>query len=137
MIGRVPAPLHRSSWHGHFPPRRATPCGVSGRRIPNRWGYTGLVIFVWDPAKAAANLKKHQIDFREAATVFDDVLSTTFPDADHSTSERRFLIIGASVHGRVLVVAYTEQAETLRIISARPATRRERIFYEEDSRRSR
>lgn len=95
------------------------------------------MIFAWDPAKAAANLKKHQVDFREAATVFDDVLSTTFPDADHSTSERRFLIIGASVHGRVLVVAYTEQAATVRIISARPATRRERIFYEEDSRRSR
>ena len=68
---------------------------------------------------------------------FDDLLSTTFPDADHSTSERRFLIIGASVHGRVLVVAYTEQEETVRIISARPATRRERIFYEEDSRHSR
>lgn len=69
--------------------------------------------------------------------MFDDLLSTTFPDADHSTSERRFLIIGASVHGRVLVVAYTEQAETVRIVSARSATRRERIFYEEDSRHSR
>lgn len=95
------------------------------------------MVFTWDPAKAATNLKKHHIDFREAATVFDDLLSTTFPDADHSTSERRFLIIGASVHGRVLVVAYMEQAETVRIISARPATRRERIFYEEDSRHSR
>lgn len=91
------------------------------------------MVFTWDPAKAAANLKKHHIDFREAATVFDDLLSTTFQDADHSTSERRFLIIGASAHGHVLVVAYTEQAETVRIISARPATRRERIFYEEDS----
>jgi uncharacterized DUF497 family protein len=104
------------------------------RNTPTRWGYTGLAVFAWDPAKAAANLKEHRIDFREAATVFDGLLSTTFPDADHSTSERRFLIMGASVHGRVLVVAYTEQAETVRIISARPATRRERIFYEEDSR---
>lgn len=95
-------------------------------------GYTALVVFVWDPAKAAANLKTHHIDFREAATVFDDLLSTTFPDADHSTSERRLLIIGASVHGRVLVVAYTEQSGTVRIISARPATRRENTFYEED-----
>ena len=95
------------------------------------------MVFAWNPAKAAANLKNHDIDFREAATVFDDLLSTAFPDADHSTSERRFLIIGASVHGRVLVVAYTEQAETVRIISARPATRHERIFYEEDSQHSR
>ena len=108
------------------------PCGVSGRRIPNRWGYTGLVVFVWDPGKAAANLTKHHIDFREAATVFDDLLSTAFPDADHSISERRFLIVGASARGRVLVVAYTDQAEIVRIISARPATRRERRFYEED-----
>ena len=90
------------------------------------------MVFSWDPGKAAANLTKHHIDFREAATVFDDLLSTAFPDADHSISERRFLIVGASVRGRVLVVAYTEQAEIVRIISARPATRRERRFYEED-----
>ena len=94
------------------------------------------MVFAWDPAKAAANLKNHQVDFREAATVFDDLLSTTFPDADHSTSERRFLIIGISAYGHVLVVSYTEQADTVRIISARPATRRERRFYEEDSQRS-
>ena len=90
------------------------------------------MVFVWDPGKAAANLTKHHIDFREAATVFDDLLSTAFPDAAHSISERRFLIVGASARGRVLVVAYTEQAEIVRIISARPATRRERRFYEED-----
>lgn len=94
------------------------------------------MVFAWHPAKAAGNLKKHHIDFREAATVFDDLLSTTFPDGDHSTSERRFLIIGVSANGRVLVVSYTEDAETVRIISARPATRRERTFYEEDSTRS-
>ena len=90
------------------------------------------MVFVWDPGKAAANLTKHHIDFREGATVFDDLLSTAFPDADHSISERRFLIVGASARGRVLVVAYTEQAEIVRIISARPATRRERRFYKED-----
>ena len=94
------------------------------------------MVFAWDPSKAAANLKNHHIDFREAATVFDDPLSTTFPDADHSTSERRFLIIGVSAYGQVLVVSYTEEAETVRIISARRATRRERKFYEEDSQRS-
>ena len=89
------------------------------------------MIFTWDSGKAAANLSRHHVDFREAATVFDDPLSTTFPDVDHSTSERRFVIIGASAPGRVLVVAYTEQGETVRVISARFATRRERTFYEE------
>jgi len=95
------------------------------------------VVFAWDPAKAAANLKIHHIDFREAATVFNDPLSIAVPDADHSTSERRFLIIGVSAYGHVLVVSYTEEAETVRIISGRRATRRERRFYEEDSQRSR
>jgi hypothetical protein len=90
------------------------------------------VIFTWDPEKAAANLRKHGVDFREAATVIDDPLSTTFPDSDHSTSEQRFLTIGMSAPGRMLVVAHTEQGQTIRIISARPVTRRERKFYEED-----
>ena len=89
------------------------------------------MIFVWDSGKASANLKKHGVDFREAATVFDDPLSTTYPDVDHSTVERRFVMIGASAPRRVLVVAYTEQDEAVRIVSARPATRRERRFYEE------
>jgi uncharacterized DUF497 family protein len=92
------------------------------------------VTFTWDPEKAEANLKKHGADFREAATVFDDTSSTAFPDSDHSVGERRFLIIGMSVLGRVLVVSYIEvNAQTIRIISARPATRHERTFYEEDS----
>lgn len=90
------------------------------------------MVFTWDPEKAAANLEKHGIDFREAATVFDDPLSTTFPDDDHSTSEQRFLTIEMSAPGRTLVVAHTEQGETIRIISARPVTRRERKFYEEN-----
>jgi uncharacterized DUF497 family protein len=90
------------------------------------------VIFTWDPGKAAANLKRHGVDFREAATVFDDPLSTTFPDGDHSTSEQRFVTIGMSAPGRRLVVAHTEQGQTIHIISARPVTRRERKFYEED-----
>ena len=88
--------------------------------------------FTWDPKKAEANLKKHGVDFREAATVFDDTLSTTFPDAGHSTGERRFLIIGMSALGRVLVVSHIEAADIIRIISARTAARRERRFYEED-----
>jgi len=64
------------------------------------------VKFTWDPAKAAENLRKHGVDFREAATVFDDPLSTTFPDADHSTGEQRFLIIGMSALDRILVVSH-------------------------------
>jgi uncharacterized DUF497 family protein len=88
------------------------------------------MIFTWDVRKAAANLKKHGVDFREAATVFADPLSTTFPDTDHSEKEQRFLTLGQSVRQRVLVIAHTEENDTIRIISARRATRREQIFYE-------
>jgi len=89
------------------------------------------VTFTWDSNKAAANLKKHGVDFREAATVFDDPLSTTFPDDDHSSSQRRFLTIGMSAHGRALVVSHSEVGDQIRLISARETTRRERRFYEE------
>jgi uncharacterized DUF497 family protein len=89
------------------------------------------VVFAWDPRKATANVEKHGVDFREAATVFDDPLSTTFPDGAHSKTERRFLTIGMSAHRRVLVVAHSGDDETIRIISARPVTRRERNFYAE------
>ena len=88
--------------------------------------------FSWDPKKAEENLKAHGVDFREAATVFDDPLSMTFPDSDHSVGERRFLIIGMSALGRIIVVSHTEIGDTIRIISARTATRREQRFYEED-----
>jgi uncharacterized DUF497 family protein len=91
------------------------------------------VIFTWDPQKAAANLKKHGVDFREAATVFNDVMSMTFPDEDHSESEQRFLSLGRSARGRVLVVAHTQTEDEIRLISAREATKRERKFYEEEN----
>jgi len=65
------------------------------------------VTFRWDPKKAEANRKKHGVDFREAATVFDDPLSVAFPDPDHSVGKARFLIIGMSALGRVMVVSYT------------------------------
>jgi uncharacterized DUF497 family protein len=90
------------------------------------------VTFTWDPTKAEENLKKHGVDFREAATVFDDPLSMTFPDADHSISERRYLIIGMSALARILVVSHTETGDIVRIISARTATGYEQKFYEED-----
>jgi len=89
--------------------------------------------FEWDPRKDATNRRKHGVGFREAATIFGDPLAMTFPDIDHSLSERRFLTIGLSAGGRLLVVAHTENDLTIRIISARPVTRRERRFYEEIS----
>lgn len=89
--------------------------------------------FEWNLDKAALNLEKHGVSFQEAATVFNDSLSTTFPDPDHSIGESRYVIIGISRFGQVLVVAHTERGEKLRIISARRATRQERRFYEEGS----
>jgi uncharacterized DUF497 family protein len=90
-----------------------------------------LVVFKWDARKAAGNLKKHRIDFHEAATVLNDTLSITFPDTDHSSLESRLLTVGMSRRRRLLVVAHTEEGGTIRIISARRATRHERRFYEE------
>jgi uncharacterized protein len=89
------------------------------------------VEFNWDPEKAAANIKRRRISFTEAASVLEDPLSTTFPDEAHSEEEVRFLTIGASRRGRVLVVAHTERDDSIRIISVRRATRREREFYEQ------
>ena len=91
------------------------------------------MIFRWDPDKAAFNVRKHGVGFREAASVLDDPPSTTFPDLDHSEQERRFVTIGVSAKQRLLVVSHTEEGRgiTIRIISARTATRRERRFYEE------
>jgi hypothetical protein len=89
------------------------------------------VQFEWDPQKAAANVKRRRITFDEAASVLGDPLSTTYPDEAHSDEETRFLTIGASHRGRVMVVAHTERNDTIRIISARRATRREREFYEQ------
>ena len=89
------------------------------------------MLIEWDPAKARTNLRKHGVDFHEAGTVLDDLLSTTFPDPGHSVDEARFLTIGVSASGRILVVAHTDRGEAVRLISARRATPRERKFYEE------
>ena len=87
--------------------------------------------FEWDSKKDIANRRKHGVGFREAATVFGDPLATTFPDTDHSSFEERFLTIGTAGTGRTMVVSHTEAENKIRIISARPATRSERRFYEE------
>jgi len=88
------------------------------------------VQFEWDRTKAAANLRKHRVSFQEASTVLHDPLSTTFPDPA-SEGEQRFVTIGTSALGRLLVVAHTDRGDTIRVISARRATRRERGFYEQ------
>ena len=87
--------------------------------------------FTWHPGKAEANLRKHGISFAEAATAFEDPLSITVADPDHSAREERFVLIGRSIQQHVVVVAHVERGNTIRIISARPATRRERNAYEE------
>jgi uncharacterized protein len=89
--------------------------------------------FEWNPDKAVINLKKHNISFQEATTVFDDSLSVTFPDPDHSIGEDRYVIIGMSRLGQLLVVSHTDRENRTRIISTRRATRQERRFYEEES----
>ncbi len=69
----------------------------------------------WDPEKARANLRKHQVSFEEAATVLGDPLSVTIADPDHSESEERFLLLGKSEHGRLLIVSISEIDETISI----------------------
>lgn len=89
------------------------------------------ITFEWDPAKAAANLKKHGVAFDEAATAFQDPLAKLHSDPDHSQREQREILIGHSAQGRLLLVAFTERRSKIRIVSARKATRRERRAYEE------
>ena len=93
------------------------------------------VWFAWDLRKAANNLRKHGVDFAEAATVLADPLSLTIPDPDHSVGESRWIDIGRSRAGRLLVVVYTEdetgQISRVRVISARLANSGERRDYEE------
>jgi len=75
-------------------------------------------------------ISKHGISFEEATTVFGDALSNAYPDPDHSVAEHRFVIIGLSEQGRILVVAHTDDGELVRVISARDATQGERKSYE-------
>jgi len=88
------------------------------------------VQFEWDPKKARQNIKKHGVSFDEAVTVFYDPLSATFSDPDHSVGEQRYITIGFSSHGLLLVVAHAERKNSIRIISGRPATTQERKKHE-------
>ena len=93
--------------------------------------YNIAMKFAWDPEKADLNEHKHGVSFREASTAIRDTLALTGPDPDHSLGESRFVTFGLSSDGRLLVVSHTDEGDVIRIISARPATRRERRIYEE------
>jgi uncharacterized DUF497 family protein len=85
----------------------------------------------WDPRKAKSNLKKHGVSFEEAATALSDPMAATGADPDHSISEERYVTFGVSEKGRLVVVAHIEKGETIRIISARKASKGERELYGE------
>lgn len=87
--------------------------------------------FEWDDDKAEANMRKHGVTFSEAMTVFGDPVSVTGYDPKHADDEDRFLSMGTSLAGRLLVVSHTDRGDSIRIISARVATRRERKDYED------
>jgi uncharacterized DUF497 family protein len=95
--------------------------------------YLMALQFEWDEEKAKIKLRKHQVDFQEAKSVFGDPFSITIDDPDHSEVEQRFIDIGRSASGRLLVVVYTERENQIRIISCRKATPIERRKYEEQS----
>ena len=89
--------------------------------------------FEWDEQKDLSNQRKHGVGFDEAKTVFNDPRSITIADEEHSDDEERWIDIGMSSRGRVIVVAYTERAPNIRIISCRKATKSERKTYEESN----
>ena len=89
------------------------------------------IVFEWNRKKDDANRRKHGVGFAEASTVFDDPLSITIPDPDHSAGEERFVIMGISARQSLLIVVHTVRGERIRIISARPATKHEKRKYEE------
>jgi len=91
-----------------------------------------MITFEWDPAKAAANLKKHQVSFEEAKSVFYDEFAVQFFDEEHSSGEECFLMLGMSSGAKLLIVCHCERehGEVIRLISARKATKRESAFYQ-------
>lgn len=88
-------------------------------------------MYEWDARKAAANLRKHRVAFTEAATVFLDPLAVTYQDPDHSETEHRYITVGESPRGGVILVSHLDRRDRIRIISARRATRKEAHEYRE------
>ena len=84
------------------------------------------MVYEWDPAKAASNLRRHGVSFAEATSIFLDQAALTFKDPDHSDEEEREITIGVSAKQRVLFVSHCPRGDRIRIVSARKATRRER-----------
>ena len=89
--------------------------------------------FEWDTHKAIQSRRKHAVSFHEAATVLGDPLTITYRDPDHSIEEQRFITVGMSSAGRMLIVAHADRGERTRIISARKTTARERAQYEQEN----
>jgi uncharacterized protein len=90
------------------------------------------LVFEWDEEKAKRNEAKHRVTFEEARTIFNDPFAMTVSDPDHSDEEERWLDIGLSAEGRLLVVWYTERSERIRIIGSRRATKvEERVYADE------
>jgi uncharacterized DUF497 family protein len=89
------------------------------------------LLFEWDARKARRNSTIHGVSFDEASTAFRDPLSKTIPDPLHSVDEERFVLLGRSHRNRLLVVVHTERGDRIRLISARRASHRERVRYEE------
>ena len=89
-----------------------------------------MVRFGWSRDKAAANARKHRVEFSEARTVFGDPLALAIPDPLHSIGEERWILLGRSADGRLLSVAHVDRGDEIRIVSARRATTRERRIYE-------
>jgi uncharacterized DUF497 family protein len=87
--------------------------------------------FEWDEDKDKSNQRKHRVSFDEAKSVFGDPNSITIVDEQHSDEEVRYIDIGMSSRGRLIVVSYTERAPNIRIISCRKATKSERTTYEQ------
>ena len=91
--------------------------------------------FEWDPQKAESNLRKHDVSFEEAMTVFNDTLALIFDDMEHSQREHREIIIGTSALSRIVLVCFVERIQdTIRIFSARRATKNEIKDYEKNAR---
>lgn len=90
------------------------------------------MIFEWDPRKAERNQRKHNVTFTEAGTVFGDELAITVSDPDHSEDEDRYITVGLSNRGRLLIVSHTDRNDRIRIISARQLTPNELKDYEEE-----
>ena len=107
--------------------------GPTGRLAVVRRYRFGELEFSWDERKAAQNARRHGVRFEEAATAFIDPLGRVYDDPDHSETEARFILVGHSLAGRLLLVVHAEKGDTIRIISARGPTPRERAEYEADA----